>query len=184
MAHLSDETKHRDLLNILDFGNHKGVQKFPKFYEELNIDDITHGFSIPIPKESITNIPGALLCPMNVIEQQTISATGEVIEKQRACHDLSFPAEPSKTSVNSRVIDDELPPCKFGYCLLRIVHYIATLRQHFPSTPILLQKIDWKSAYRRIHLHPNTAIQSMLFHLPRSDVNPPQSNLRWIAMSK
>ena len=156
---LSNELRKQDLNSALEFGNHKGVQKFPQFYNKLNDSDIAAGFSIPIPKTEIHKIPGALLCPMNVVEQMTISETGELIEKQRACHDLSFPCPPSDSSVNSRVLQDEIPPCMFGYCLLRILHYIATLRYHHPSTPILIQKVDWKSAYKRVHLHNDTAVQ-------------------------
>ena len=156
---LSHSTRRLDLHTALDFGNHKGVDKFPTFYDKLNSTDVTNGFSIPIPKQDILRIPGALACPMNVIEQLTISETGELMDKQRACHDLSFPMEPSNTSVNSRVIQEELPPCMFGYCLLRIIHYIAALRLQYPQQPILIQKVDWKSAYKRIHLHHDTAIQ-------------------------
>ena len=156
---LSTQARHRDLQDALKFGNHKGVSKFPAFYRQLNIDDIQHGYSIPIPRQDILKIPDALVCPMNVVEQLTISASGELIDKQRACHDLSFPAETSQLSVNSRVIEEELPQCMFGYCLLRLIHYISALRQQFPSTPILIQKVDWKSAYKRIHLNPETAIQ-------------------------
>ena len=97
--------------------DHKGVSKFPKFYNNLNVDDIQNGFSIPIPKKGILQIHEALICPMNVVKQLTISATGELINKQRACHDLSFPAETSQKSVNSRVLEEELPKCMFGYCL-------------------------------------------------------------------
>ena len=46
-----------------------------------------------------------------------------------------------------------------GYCLLRLLHYIAALQLAFPTTPILIQKVDCKSAYKRVHLHPDTAIQ-------------------------
>ena len=148
-----------DLKTSLEFGNHKGVKKFPKFYKELNLSDIHNGYSIPIPLQMMTQLPGALSCPMNVIEQLTISETGELIDKQRACHDLSFPFEPSQTSVNSRVIEEELSPCVFGHCLLRLIHYIAALRLAHPNVPILIQKVDWKSAYKRIHLHPDTAVQ-------------------------
>ena len=159
LAPLSHALRTQDLTSALAFGNHRGVTQFPQFFEKLNTTDITSGFSIPIPKANIHQIPGALLCPMNVVEQMTISETGELIEKQRACHDLSFPCQPSDSSVNSRVLHDEIPPCMFGYCLLRILHYIATLRFHHPSTPILIQKVDWKSAYKRVHLHHDTAVQ-------------------------
>ena len=64
----------------------------------------------------------------------------------------------------------------FGYCLLRIIHYIAALRYQYPRQPILIQKVDWKSAYKRIHLHHDTAIQccstytttSLSFHFKAS----------------
>ena len=96
---------------------------------------------------------------MNVIEQNTISMTGEIIDKQRACHDLSFQGKCSHSSANSRVIETELQQCLFGYCLLRVIHYIVALRRDFPNTPILIQKLDWKSAYHRAHLNWSTAIQ-------------------------
>ena len=119
----------------------------------------THSLLLLLLPQGSIKIPGALACPMNVIEQLTISETGELMDKQQACHDLSFPTEPSGTSVNSRVIQDELPPCMFGYCLLRVLHYIAALRFRYPRQPILIQKVDWKSAYTCIHLHHDTAIQ-------------------------
>ena len=148
-----------DLQNRLDFGNHKGTSTHPKFYEDLNNSDILSGFSIPFPINKISHFPGLLTCPMNVIEQMTISETGEIVEKRRACHDLSFKSPPSNTSVNSRVVAEQLQDCMFGHCIIRIIHYIAALRHRHPNTSILIQKIDFKSAYRRAHLHWETAIQ-------------------------
>ena len=156
---LDFQTRSFDLTNRLVFGNHKGASTYPKFYDDLNKSDVLSGFSIPLPLSEIKNIPGLLICPMNVIEQMTISETGEIIEKRRACHDLSFTSPPSNTSVNSRVDTDQLQDCMFGHCIIRIIHYITVLRQRHPDTPILIQKIDFKSAYRRAHLHWETAIQ-------------------------
>ena len=152
-------TEKLDLDAALLFGNHKGVQHNPQFFDDLNEKDVTAGFSIPIPLQNIRRINGAALCPMNVIEQNTISLTGEIIDKQRACHDLSFKGKYSGSSINSRVIEEELQQCMFGYCLLRTIHYIVALRKDHPNTPILIQKLDWKSAYRRAHLHWTTAIK-------------------------
>ena len=152
-------TRGFDLSNRIEFGNHKGAAIHEKFYDELNISDIQNGYSIPIPLKHIFDIPGALTCPMNVIEQMTISESGEIIDKQRACHDLSFTSLPSNTSINSRVDTDQLQDCMFGHCIIRIIHFISALRYLHPSTPILIQKIDWKSAYRRVHLNWETAIQ-------------------------
>ena len=52
-----------------------------------------------------------------------------------------------------------------------MVHYILALWQKFPSKRILQSKIDYKSAYRRAHLHWATAIQSLtqtgeFIHIP------------------
>ena len=156
---LDDTTKLLDIENALTLGNHKGVQKHPHFFQQLSFDDITNGYAIPIPKSEITKLRGAAICPMNIIEQYTISKSGEIVDKQRACHDLSFLMSPSNTSVNSRVLEDKLAPCMFGHCLTRIIHYIVALRLKFPSTPILMQKTDFKSAYRRAHMHWKTSIQ-------------------------
>ena len=35
-------------------------------------------------------------------------------------------------------------------------------RQHHPSKRILLTKVDAKSAYRRLHYHPDAAVQAMI----------------------
>ena len=156
---LDDTSIKLDLDYSLAFGNHKGVQKNKRFYDELNHNEVAFGYSIPIPVDKIYHIQGAAVCPVNVIEQNTISMSGEIIDKQRACHDLSFKSSHSDTSVNSRVIEEELQECKFGYCLLRIIHFIVALRMVHPNTPIVIQKIDWKSAYRRIHNNWRTAIQ-------------------------
>ena len=159
LSPLDDTSLKLDLDFSLAFGNHKGVRRNPKFFDELNQNDVQFGYAIPIPIEKIYHMKGAAICPMNVIEQNTISMSGEIIDKRRACHDLSFKSGHSDTSVNSRVIEEELQDCKFGYCLLRIVHFIVALRTSHPNTPILIQKIDWKSAYPRAHNNWKTAIQ-------------------------
>ena len=159
LSELDDTTRKMDLENALSFGNHKGVTMHPKFFKQLSYDDILSGYATPIPKCEITKLVGASICPMNVIEQFTISKSGEIVEKQRACHDLSFRMTPSNTSVNDRLVEENLFPCMFGHCLARLIHYIVALRLEFPTTPILIQKIDWKSAYRRAHMSWTTALQ-------------------------
>ena len=79
---VSNTIRKLDLATSLQFGDHKGVQKFPAAYTDLNTSDILNGYSIPIPKSELVDIPGALSCPMNVIEQHTISETGEIVDKQ------------------------------------------------------------------------------------------------------
>ena len=159
LEHTSIEIRKLDLASAIEFGNHKGIEKHPTIFTDLVNTDVQKGFALIIPFDKLTQLPGALLCPMNVIEQHTISDMGEIIDKQRACHDLSFPFPPSDTSVNSRVRKDDLQPCMFGHCIVRIIHYIIALRLNHPNMPILIQKIDFKSAYHRAHLNHETAIQ-------------------------
>jgi hypothetical protein len=40
----------------------------------------------------------------------------------------------------------------FGHALLRIIHFILHMRTRFPNKRIFLQKVNFKSAYRRMHL--------------------------------
>ena len=140
MDDLDFTTRSFDLDTRLEFGNHKGASTHPMFYNDLNRSDILNGYAIPIPLHNIKDIPGALTCPMNVVEQMTISETGEIIEKQRACHDLSFKSLPSNTSVNSRINSDQLQDCMFGHCIIRVIHHIVALRYIHPNIPIMLQK--------------------------------------------
>ncbi len=48
---------------------------------------------------------------------------------------------------------------------MRLLCWIVTARRKFPNTPIALQKIDIKSAYRQCHLNAITVMQ-MITQLP------------------
>ena len=65
----------------LKFGNHKGVKKYPSFFEQCLEDDVRKGYSLVIPREEIKNIKGALVAPLNVHDQNTINEWGEIIDK-------------------------------------------------------------------------------------------------------
>ena len=64
-------------------------------------------------------------------------------------------------SVNSRArTDDMLPCCMYGACLRRLINWACAARAKYLNTPIFASKVDFKSAYRRCHLNPSTALQS------------------------
>uniref|UniRef100_A0A7S2WEW7 Uncharacterized protein n=1 Tax=Eucampia antarctica TaxID=49252 RepID=A0A7S2WEW7_9STRA len=65
----------------------------------------------------------------------------------------------SNTSVNARVDKTVLQECMLGHCLLRLLHHIVVIRIKHPTTAIFIQRIDWKSEYRRAHMHWSTSIQ-------------------------
>ena len=146
---------------MLERGNHKGVDIHKQVVQELIHEDVTHGHSLPLTLECSERIPLSSIAPIRFVEQDTINENGERIPKFQMTHDQSFPG-PSGLSVNNRVEEDELPPCMFGFCLLRIIHYIVHTRFRHPTTRILIGKYDIKSAYRRAHLSAKTAAESLM----------------------
>ena len=99
----SDNNQGNDVIKALTFGNHKGASKKPDLLKELVKKDVKYGYSVPIPLESVTKIPGLILAPMNIMAQDTINKFGRVILKDRLTHDQSWKWQGSGTSVNSRV---------------------------------------------------------------------------------
>ena len=155
------EEKKNDILEGLQFGNHKGVKKFKEIFEKTFDNEVIHGCSLVIPLKNVLSIHDALLAPMNVIEQGTINERGEIVDKSRLTHNQSKIFKGSGTSVNSRVIDEKLQDCMYGHCLLRVIHQIVEYRRLYPYKIILMQKIDYKSAYHRLHFGWKSAIQTI-----------------------
>ena len=102
---------------------------------------------IPFLREDIIKIPNAGIIPAGIAQQTTIDSNGNITEKKRPTHDASSPRH-SKTSVNSLCDKNQLDPCVFAFCLIRILHMIHILRVQNPSTPILIGKYDLDAAYR------------------------------------
>ena len=69
---------------------------------------------------------------------------------------------PIPASVNDRFDASQLTPCRYGRALLRFLHSVASLRHRHPNKRILVTKVDWKSAYRRVHLVVDIAVQSIV----------------------
>ena len=57
------------------------------------------------------------------------------------------------------------PEMIYGWCLLRILHFISSLRWHRPSLRILIAKYDYSNAYRRIAHSANAAAQTISVHV-------------------
>jgi hypothetical protein len=150
-----------DFDGALTYGNHKSAKQNMKILLEHIGRELKKGWIVPLLPEDARKIPNAVLSPMGVVSQSTINEFGEIIPSNRVTHDLSFPGKASGQSVNSRTKLDELEPCRYGHMLLRTIHYIVALRLKNPYLPIVLQKTDFKSAYRRQHLSAETAAQCM-----------------------
>jgi hypothetical protein len=156
---LDKESCRADVEEALAFGNHKGALLQPELLKTLISKDIHYGYCLPLPLEKATKIPNILIAPMNIQKQNTIDEFGQIVPKDCLTHDQSFKWS-SGTSVNSRVITEELLPCMFGSCIRWIVNWTVTARRLYPNLPILASKIDFKSAFRRMHLNADTASQT------------------------
>ena len=79
MEELSTEDKLEDLKEALEFEKHKGAKNNLKLLRKLAEKDITHGYSLVLPLDKISHIPGALMAPMNIMKQKTIYEHGRII---------------------------------------------------------------------------------------------------------
>jgi hypothetical protein len=156
---IDEELRQSDLQEALEFGNHKGAKQNPSLLLELVSKDVKHGYAVTFPLSKAVSIPGISLAPMNIMHQNSIDESGRIVEKDRLTHDQSFMFG-SETSVNSRANTEEMFPCMYGACLRRLINWACAARAQFPTTPICASKADFKSAYRRCHLNPSTALQS------------------------
>ena len=161
---ISTEDRIADCQFMFDRGNHKSAtnEAGAALASGLMQEDVAHGYSLPLPTSCIDKLaPFGSIAPLGVQLQNTLNELGETIPKWRMTHDQSFPAEGSKTSVNLRTIAEELPECRYGRALIRLLHLIVGMRARYPTTPILIGKFDLKAAYRRAHLSPQTTMESM-----------------------
>ncbi len=117
---------------------------------------------IPIPIDCINELPHSEIAPVGIDDSQfKVHPDGSKTPKFRLTHDQTFEASVG-CSVNHRTQKDKLDPLFYGGCLSRLLHYIVSIRARHPSTKILGGKSDFKSAYRRINLHGDTAARSTM----------------------
>jgi hypothetical protein len=161
LSDLDDSARLIDVHEALAYGNHKSATMHHEPLLQILEDEARRGWQLVIPASLIPEIPGAIVSPMGVVEQNTIDEQGRVTTKWRVTHDQSFTFA-SKTSVNSRVQQEELMDCLYGWALKRFLHAIVFYRSKLPSTPLMLAKYDLKAAYRRIHFQWESALQSIV----------------------
>ena len=97
-------------------------------------EDITQGLSIPLLPEFSLDIQYTEVAPHDLVSQYSITKFQEIVEKDRITHDQSYRGAHSKTSINPRVITEELTPCIFGHVHRRLIHYIIGCYQHHPPS--------------------------------------------------
>ena len=105
----------------------------------------------PTTTKSITKLQGAVVIPIDVVQQASMNEEGERYIKRRTTHDASFPP-PSGKSINHRMFHDLPEPCFYRYCLLRLLHSIHSIKIQHRAVIILLIKYDIDAVYRRLHV--------------------------------
>ena len=130
--------------------------------------DVKHGYGLVLPLQKLSSIPGSLLALVNIAGQNTIDEFGRIVENNRLTHDQSFEFS-SGTSLNSRVQEEYLLPIMIGAVIKRLMNWAVAARNKFPGCRIVCIKDDYKSAFRRMHLNGNVAVQTMT-QIPELDL--------------
>ena len=145
----------------LSYGNHKSAKRHAATLLTMLDKEVQKGWQLPLPVHRLRDIPDIVVSPLSMVEQTTIDEAGNSIPKLRLAHDQSFAFQQEVIpSVNQRVDEEKMSATRYGFALMRFLHAIVALRALFPNMPILLTKIDFKSAYRRLHFHAESAFQS------------------------
>jgi hypothetical protein len=144
---------------LIAFDNHLKAQQAPDIIRKSIMTDVKHGYAFPISTSCIRNIPIAMVCPLVVAHQTTISSDGSRIGKDRLTHDQTFCLLDTSESVNTLLDTTAYPELVYGHCLKQILYQVLSLRYHFPSSAILLAKLDIKSAFRRINYSGEAALR-------------------------
>ena len=63
--------KLKDLEEALAFGNHEEAKLKPKILKELVEKNVTFGYGLVLPLETLNKVPGALIAPVNIMKQNT-----------------------------------------------------------------------------------------------------------------
>jgi hypothetical protein len=158
---LPDAKRVAELTAIIARGNHKSAESRPEHVSKALAKDVTHGFSMPIPAGTVMKLKGAMAQPLGMAEQLTLTESGERNPKYRLTQDLSYSLTKKGVSINSRIDMDQYPEMVYGWCLLRIIHFIVALRAKHPGVRIFIAKYDYSNAYRRIAHAATAAAQSV-----------------------
>jgi hypothetical protein len=143
-------------------GNHKSATDDEDAVQALLDREVKHGFSMPIPSALVDKLRGAMVQPCGLASQFALQSDGSRKRKKRLTHDLSHSATGPNVSVNDRVDMDRYPEMFYGWCLLRLIHFIVCLRSDHPGVPIFIAKYDYSDAYRRISHSASAAVRTIL----------------------
>lgn len=149
----SEEERQKDINQALHKDiNNKSASSNPLICEKAFEKEIGRGWSFVLPL-SVANLLQDRInfIPLGTAPQWTIDEHGNPKRKYRLTQDCSR-LRPSGKSINSCTDKSKPSECYFGGCLNRILLRILFLRHKYPNVPILINKYDLDSAYRRMHI--------------------------------
>lgn len=152
LFHEPDE-EQRSLENneLISRHNHKSAKLNPEVITNSLSQEIIRGYAFVIPIDEVHRLPSAMVCPLGIVEQTSLSHDGSRKIKRRLTHDQSFSALPTSESLNKLTDLSQYPNLIYGFCLPRIILQIISLRHHYPRKRIMISKYDFAKAYRRLH---------------------------------
>jgi len=159
---LTEQERETELKAQLERGNHRSAVQNIDEIRALLGGDVRRGFVLPFRADAILKVKGLHLQPGGMVRQLSLKADGSRQPKGRFTHDLSFSITTKDASVNARVDMSKHPEMVYGWCLLRIIHYLAALRVRHPGSRIFISKFDYSDAYKRISQSPGASAASVI----------------------
>ena len=159
---LTESERTAELSAQLVRGNHRSAMESEDEVQRLLEVDVRHGFVLPAWESALLHVKGCLLQPGGMVRQFSLKADGSRKLKSRFTHDLSFSLTSDDAAINQRVEMERYPDMVYGWCLQRILHYLAALRSSFPSQRIYLSKFDYSDAYKRLSQSPKATASTVV----------------------
>jgi hypothetical protein len=102
-----------------------------------------HGCGFVIRFDKMELVPGVLVAPMHVMNQNTMNETGRILGKDWLTHDQSC-MWGSDSLVNIRVMKGNLLTCRCGVCLKRLIRKAPrkSLKQPFRTVGMYNNALD------------------------------------------
>ena len=81
LQNMDNNTRATNLTEALEFQNHKGATENQDLLLNLCSKDVKFGYGLVLPLSKVTRIPGLLMTPMNITQQNTIDEHGRIVKK-------------------------------------------------------------------------------------------------------
>lgn len=112
---------------------------------------------VPIKRDLLYKIPYVMVQPVEIASKWFFTEIGESLT-----HDMFHCNTLDDVSINKRSDLTQYPKLIYGFCLMRVLHYVYALQFHYPGERILISKFDFLDAYRRIALCARAITQTIL----------------------